>query len=316
MNPKSGGGKAERFHLVDECRARGIEPIVLQRATTCCSSPRTRSRAGADVIGMAGGDGSQALVADRGPPPRHPARRAPGRHPEPLRARPRARPRGRRRRARRVRRGGRAARSTWRRSTAGSSSTTPRSALYAKIVQSQEYRDAKLKTAADMLPDMLGPDAEPFDLRFRGPTATEYAYGAPDPGLERPVPARPPGRARHARADGPRRARRAGVPDRNAAEAVQFVGLERGRPGCGAFAAGSSGTAPRFQIDSNAPVEIGIDGEAMLMDPPLVFESMPAALRVRLPSHASGRSPAARRISSSTPGQLWRIAASGDPSAE
>ena len=30
MNLKSGGGKAERFHLADECRRRGIEPVVLQ----------------------------------------------------------------------------------------------------------------------------------------------------------------------------------------------------------------------------------------------------------------------------------------------
>ena len=29
-NPKSGGGKAERFHLADEARRRGIEPIELQ----------------------------------------------------------------------------------------------------------------------------------------------------------------------------------------------------------------------------------------------------------------------------------------------
>src|SRR5207342_3164301 len=29
MNLKSGGGKAERYHLVDECTRRGIEPIVL-----------------------------------------------------------------------------------------------------------------------------------------------------------------------------------------------------------------------------------------------------------------------------------------------
>ena len=30
MNLKSGGGKAEQFGLVDECRQRGIEPVVLQ----------------------------------------------------------------------------------------------------------------------------------------------------------------------------------------------------------------------------------------------------------------------------------------------
>ena len=29
-NPKSGGGKAERFKVADEARARGIEPIELQ----------------------------------------------------------------------------------------------------------------------------------------------------------------------------------------------------------------------------------------------------------------------------------------------
>ena len=40
MNPKSGGGKVERFQLVEEARRRGIEPVVLQP-----------------------GDGSQALVA-------------------------------------------------------------------------------------------------------------------------------------------------------------------------------------------------------------------------------------------------------------
>ena len=45
--------------------------------------------------------------------------------------------------------------------------------LYAKIVQSPAYRDAKLKTAADMLPDMIGPDAQPFDLRFVGPDGVE-----------------------------------------------------------------------------------------------------------------------------------------------
>ena len=42
--------------------------------------------------------------------------------------------------------------------------------LYAKIVQTPEYRDAKLKTAADLLPDLLGPDAEPLDLRSLGLT--------------------------------------------------------------------------------------------------------------------------------------------------
>jgi hypothetical protein len=60
-------------------------------------------------------------------------------------------------------------------------------------------------------------------------------------------------------------------------------------------------------------VEIGIDGEALLMDPPLVFESRPRALRVRLPRHAAARSPAAMTVhllSGSTITQLARVLAS------
>ena len=44
--------------------------------------------------------------------------------------------------------------------------------VYAKIVQSPEYRDAKRQTTTAMLPELLGPDAEPFDLHFRGPDGT------------------------------------------------------------------------------------------------------------------------------------------------
>jgi hypothetical protein len=40
-------------------------------------------------------------------------------------------------------------------------------------------------------------------------------------------------------------------------------------------------------------VEIGIDGEAMLLDPPIRFAVLPGALRVRIPPHAPGYSPAA-----------------------
>ena len=107
MNLKSGGGKAERFHLDDECRARGIEPIVLQRGDDLLELARDAIDRGADVIGMAGGDGSQALVASVAAERGVPMVVHPGRHAQPLRPRSRARPRRRRRRPRRLRRGGR-----------------------------------------------------------------------------------------------------------------------------------------------------------------------------------------------------------------
>ena len=51
MNLKSGGGKAEKFNLADECRARGIEPVVLQPGDDLLAAGRGRDRRGADVIG-------------------------------------------------------------------------------------------------------------------------------------------------------------------------------------------------------------------------------------------------------------------------
>jgi hypothetical protein len=62
MNPKSGGGKVERFDLVGEAKNRGIEPILLQPGDDLRVLAR-EAAASTDVIGMAGGDGSQALVA-------------------------------------------------------------------------------------------------------------------------------------------------------------------------------------------------------------------------------------------------------------
>jgi hypothetical protein len=69
---------------------------------------------------------------------------------------------------------------------------------------------------------------------------------------------------------------------------------------------------PRFIVDSAGPVEIGVDGEALTMDPPLVFQTMPRVLRVRLPRHAIGLSPAARAVhvaSRSTIVELSRVVA-------
>ena len=62
MNLKSGGGKAERFDLVDECTKRGIQPVVLEPGQDWLQIVRDVAASGVDVLGMAGGDGSQAMV--------------------------------------------------------------------------------------------------------------------------------------------------------------------------------------------------------------------------------------------------------------
>ena len=62
-NPKSGGGKATRFNLPDAARSRGIEPIELKPGDDLEQLVRDAVGRGANGLAMAGGDGSQAVVA-------------------------------------------------------------------------------------------------------------------------------------------------------------------------------------------------------------------------------------------------------------
>ncbi len=62
-NPKSGGGKALAANLDAEARARGIEPIELRPGDDLIQLVRDAVSNGADALAAAGGDGTQALVA-------------------------------------------------------------------------------------------------------------------------------------------------------------------------------------------------------------------------------------------------------------
>src|SRR6266508_5164343 len=65
MNPRSGGGKVDRFGLADRARARGAEVVLLDGPGTVdvAAVARRAASAGADLLGVAGGDGTQAAVA-------------------------------------------------------------------------------------------------------------------------------------------------------------------------------------------------------------------------------------------------------------
>ena len=314
INPKSGGGKAERFRLADECSARGIEPVLLRPEDDLLQLARDAVARGADVIGMAGGDGSQALVASVAAAHQIPHVVVPS--------------------------GTRnhfaldlgLDRNDVVGALDGFSDAVERRidlaevngrvfvnnaslGLYAKIVQVPGYREAKLKTAADVLPELLGPDAKPFDLRFTGPDGTSYdtahmilvsnnQYQLDHLGGR--------GTREHlddgvlgvvaARIGGPEQARRF--------VALEAVGQVRKFPGWLEW------ETPRFDVGSDSPVEIGVDGETLMMTPPLVFTVRPGALRVRIPRTAPGRSPASEALhlmTRSTLGDLFAIAA-GRPS--
>ena len=62
-NPRSGGGKAARFELAAEATARGIEPVELAPGENMAVLVRDAVSRGADALAVAGGDGSQAIVA-------------------------------------------------------------------------------------------------------------------------------------------------------------------------------------------------------------------------------------------------------------
>src|SRR4029453_8316520 len=163
--------------------------------------------------------------------------------------------------------------------------------VYATVVQSEGYRDAKLATAAQLAPELLGPGGRRADLRFCGPdgesaTPADAVLGSNGAyrfaGLN--------GVGTRARLD-------AGV------LGVVTVTVERALDVPELMAAQATGrlhgfrgyrewTTPEFIVDSDQPlVEVGVDGEALRLEPPLRFRVVPAGLRVRVPVNAPGAAP-------------------------
>lgn len=64
VNPRSGGGKAGRFGLVEKARAAGCRVALLDAGQDVAGLARQAVAEGADLLAVAGGDGTQALVAE------------------------------------------------------------------------------------------------------------------------------------------------------------------------------------------------------------------------------------------------------------
>ena len=63
VNPRSGDGKAARAEVAERARAKGIEAVILTPGQDLAALAREAVAAGADALGMAGGDGSLAVMA-------------------------------------------------------------------------------------------------------------------------------------------------------------------------------------------------------------------------------------------------------------
>ncbi len=301
MNLKSGGGKAERFHLVDECRRRGIEPVVLEPGQDWLQVVRDTAAGGVDVLGMAGGDGSQAMVgtvaAELGLPmvvvpagTRNHLALDLGLDRDDVVGALDAY-------------GDAVEREMDLADLNGQVFVNNVSlGLYASIVQSPEYRDNKRDTTLATLPQVLGPDSEPFDLRFTGPDGVEHRGAHVIQVSNNPYGETMAARTGRPRLDTHQLGVVSLVLDTGGAAAAFLAALATGHPE--RFEGFDQWSCPTFTVASDGPVEIGLDGEAMTMDPPLEFTIRPVPVRVRLPQHAFGYSPAARSLG-------WRGSAAG-----
>jgi len=285
INPKSGGGKAERFDLPGEARKRGIRAVVLERGDDLLELAEQALRDGADVIGMAGGDGSQALVAT-----------VAMRHNVPHVCIPA----GTRNHfaldlgldrddvigALDAFTDGVERRIDLARVNDHVFVNNASLGVYAEVVQSDAYRDAKLETWTKMLPELLGPGAPPIDLEFDGPDVTELSDAPLVLVSNNPYQLTSlAGAGTRARLDTGRlglvAARITGASD--IAEFVMFETVGQAQRFHGLL----EWSEVRFEVRSSSPVAVGLDGEALMLEPPLQFVSLPGALRVRLPERAS-----------------------------
>jgi diacylglycerol kinase family enzyme len=289
MNPRSGGGKVANFGLKQRAEELGAEVFMIEgpEPVDIDAVARRAVASGADLLGVAGGDGTQALVAgvaaehglpfvvitagtrnhfaldlglDRDDPAACLAALADGVDLQ-------------------VDLGVIDGRTFVNNASFGA---------YAEIVETPQYRDDKLGSTLDLLPDLLSGHrgtrltATAGDFRIAGPQAVLVAnnpYGSGDiAGLGRRV-----------------RLDRGvlgviGISVRNARDAA---GLLRGARSRGLRLA----MASEVVIDGDTPdITVGVDGESVCLPRPVRCAVRPGALRVRVPRERPGVRPPRGRM--------------------
>ena len=282
FNPKSGGGKAERFKVADEARARGIEPIELGPPWDLEQLVRDAVAAGADGLAMAGGDGSQAVVASIAAELDLPYACIPagtrnhfaldlGVDRDDVVGALDAFVDGGERRVDLAEVNGQVF------------VNNVSLGLYADAVQRTGYRDAKMRTILDTVPDVLGPEGTGLDLRWTGPGGHQHGSGAAILVSNN--------RYRLGRAVGS--GTRPNIEDGLLGITVLGAPTDREGNGRRLQRPWREWTTPAFEVAADHPVPAGIDGEATKLEPPLQFRIRPSVLRVRIAPQHPGTSPSA-----------------------
>jgi diacylglycerol kinase family enzyme len=261
-----------RFDLPGEARARGIEPIELTPGSDLEALARDAVAAGADGLAIAGGDGSQAIVAAVAAEHELPYACVPagtrnhfaldlGVDREDVVGALDAFTDGGERVVDLAQVNGRVF------------VNNVSLGIYAAAVQREGYRDAKLRTLLDTVPDVLGPAAgEGLDLRWTGPEGEEQAAAAAILVSNN--------RYRLGRAVG------SGTRPRidDGLLGVTVIGVPHGW---------REWSTREFEVRGERPVPAGVDGEATELLPPLHFRILPGVLRVRIARSHPGASPSA-----------------------
>ena len=281
-NPWSGGGKVEKFGLAELATSLGVQTVMLDHGLDLAELARDAIDRGADCLGMAGGDGSQALVASIAVE-----------HDLPFVC---------------VAAGTRnhfaldlgLDRSNPRQSMYAFRDAIERRVdyatvngrffvnnvslgVYATIVQQEGYREAKAATTRRLLPELLGETTKPFDLSFTTPDGTQVEGSflvmvSNDPY----VLAASPSTSQRLRLD----TGRLGVfavtatTGAQAAEVVTLALAGRGPRSGHAF----EFNCEEFEIRSRSGAAYaGVDGEALELETPMTFRSHARGLRMLVP---------------------------------
>ena len=281
-NPWSGGGKVQSFALPKLAESLGVQTVMLDRGLDLAELARDAIDRGADCLGMAGGDGSQALVAsiatehdlpfvcvsagtrnhfaldlglDRDDP----------------------------RKSVYAFRDGIERRIDYASVNGRFFVNNVSLGVYATIVQQEGYREAKVHTTSELLPTLLGNTEQPFDLQFVTPEGetvdgafliqvsnNPYVLGASlDMSQRRQLDSGRLGVFAVTAATG--------------AQAAQVVTLAMAGRGAASGHAYEFECA-EFEIRSRSGKAFaGVDGEALELETPLRFKIHPGGLRMLVP---------------------------------
>jgi diacylglycerol kinase family enzyme len=303
VNPRSGDGKAARHRLGEEARARGIEPVELRPGDDLPTLVRLAVAAGADAVAMAGGDGSQAVVAAIAADGDLPYACIPsgtrnhfaldlGVDREDVVGALDAFVDGRERVVDLAEVNGRVF------------VNNVSLGVYAEAVAHAGYRQAKVRTLLRTVPEVVGPGGRSPELRWTTPG------GRVRRGAAVILVGNNQYRLGGAAGAGTRPALDQGVLGMTVVDPPSSA--SRGPGGQLPWRQFSS---PEFRVDSEQAVPAGIDGEAAVLEPPLLFRSRPAALRVHIAASHPGASPSAVEPVGALAAlrALARIAVGGDP---